>query len=157
MQRRSSSSSAVVYGASEVGSFRERKTACYVAAAPPYSTEARRKFDSRSSTRDVYLRHFLVRLLSQTTSMGRSPAISAGDYERPFGVCPAAKNSSLSQGALLHPEAIRDVLAPHAAGTYYCLELLPLLNPPESLSLIEEWWDTATMTSHYPSDASLLQ
>ena len=79
--------------------------------------------------------------------MGRSPAISAGDYERPFGVCPAAKNSSLSQSALLHPEAIRDVLAPHAAVTYYCLELLPLLNPPESLSLIEEWWDTATMTS----------
>ncbi|KAF8492556.1 hypothetical protein F5888DRAFT_890509 [Russula emetica] len=40
------------------------------------------------------------------------------------------------------PGAIRDVLAPYAAGTYYCLELLPLLNSPESLSLIEELWDT---------------
>ena len=41
------------------------------------------------------------------------------------------------------PGAIRDVLAPYAAGAYYCLELLPLLNSPESLSLIEELWDTA--------------
>ena len=40
------------------------------------------------------------------------------------------------------PGAIRDVLAPYAAGTYYCLELLPLLNSPESLSLIEELWDS---------------
>ena len=46
--------------------------------------------------------------------------------------------------ALYHiPGAIRDVLAPYAAGTYYCLELLPLLNSPESLNLIEELWDTA--------------
>jgi len=41
------------------------------------------------------------------------------------------------------PGAIRDVLAPYAAGTYYCLELLPLLNSTESLSLVEELWDTA--------------
>ena len=41
------------------------------------------------------------------------------------------------------PGAIRDVLAPYAAGTYYCLELLPLLNSAESLSLIEELWGTA--------------
>jgi len=41
------------------------------------------------------------------------------------------------------PGAIHDVLAPYAAGTYYCLELLPLLNSPESLSLIKELWDTA--------------
>ena len=41
------------------------------------------------------------------------------------------------------PGAIRDVLAPYAAGAYYCLELLPLLNSPQSLSLIEELWDTA--------------
>jgi hypothetical protein len=40
------------------------------------------------------------------------------------------------------PGAIRDVLAPYAAGAYNCLELLPLLNSPESLSLIEELWDT---------------
>ena len=41
------------------------------------------------------------------------------------------------------PGAIRDVLAPYAAGTYYCLELFPLLNSPESLGLIEELWGTA--------------
>jgi hypothetical protein len=41
------------------------------------------------------------------------------------------------------PGAIRDVLAPYAAGAYNCLELLPLLNSPESLTLIEELWDTA--------------
>jgi hypothetical protein len=41
------------------------------------------------------------------------------------------------------PGAIRDVLAPYAAGTYYCLEILPLLNSSESLSVIEELWDTA--------------
>jgi hypothetical protein len=41
------------------------------------------------------------------------------------------------------PGAIRDVLAPYAAGTYYCLNILPLLNSPESLDLIEELWDTA--------------
>jgi hypothetical protein len=41
------------------------------------------------------------------------------------------------------PGAIRDVLAPYAAGAYNCLELLPLLNSPESLSLIEVLWDTA--------------
>jgi hypothetical protein len=45
-----------------------------------------RKFDSRSSTRDVYLRHFPVRLLSRATSMGRSPAISAGDYSITSGL-----------------------------------------------------------------------
>jgi uncharacterized protein DUF6535 len=41
------------------------------------------------------------------------------------------------------PGAIRDVLAPYAAGTYYCLELFPLLNSPESLGLIKELWGTA--------------
>ncbi len=41
------------------------------------------------------------------------------------------------------PGAIRDALAPYAAGTYYCLELLPLLNSHESLGLIEELWGTA--------------
>jgi hypothetical protein len=40
-------------------------------------------------------------------------------------------------------EAFRDVLAPYAAGTYNCLDLLPLSNPPESLRLIEELWDAA--------------
>jgi hypothetical protein len=40
------------------------------------------------------------------------------------------------------PGAIRDVLAPYAAGTYNCLDLLPLLNSPESLRLIEELWGT---------------
>jgi hypothetical protein len=34
-------------------------------------------------------------------------------------------------------EAFRDVLAPYAAGTYNCLDLLPLLR------LIEELWDAA--------------
>ena len=41
------------------------------------------------------------------------------------------------------PGAIRDVLAPYAARTYYCLEILPLLNSSESLDLIEELMDTA--------------
>ena len=41
------------------------------------------------------------------------------------------------------PGAIRDILAPYAAGEYHCLELLPLLNSIESLSLIEKLWDTA--------------
>jgi hypothetical protein len=40
------------------------------------------------------------------------------------------------------PGAIRDILAPYAAGTHHCLEILPLLNSPESLGLIEELWDT---------------
>ncbi|KAI9439609.1 hypothetical protein H4582DRAFT_2097788 [Lactarius indigo] len=40
------------------------------------------------------------------------------------------------------PGAIRDVLAPYAAGKHYCLEILPLLNTPESLDIIDELWDT---------------
>ncbi|KAH9013839.1 hypothetical protein EDB85DRAFT_900820 [Lactarius pseudohatsudake] len=40
------------------------------------------------------------------------------------------------------PGAIRDVLAPYAAGKHYCLEILPLLNTPESLEIIGELWDT---------------
>ena len=40
------------------------------------------------------------------------------------------------------PGAIRDVLASYAAGKHYCLELLPLLNSPESLEIIDELWNT---------------
>ena len=40
------------------------------------------------------------------------------------------------------PGAIRDVLAPYAARKYYCLEVLPLLNSPESLEIIDELWNT---------------
>ncbi|KAH9015654.1 hypothetical protein EDB85DRAFT_2156494 [Lactarius pseudohatsudake] len=40
------------------------------------------------------------------------------------------------------PGAIRDLLAPYAAGEHYCLELLPLLNSLESLETIDELWDT---------------
>ncbi|KAH8991237.1 hypothetical protein EDB92DRAFT_685347 [Lactarius akahatsu] len=40
------------------------------------------------------------------------------------------------------PGAIRDLLATYAAGEHYCLELLPLLNSPESLEIINELWDT---------------
>ncbi|KAH9026492.1 hypothetical protein EDB85DRAFT_1893361 [Lactarius pseudohatsudake] len=40
------------------------------------------------------------------------------------------------------PGAIRDMLAPYAAGKHYCLVILPLLNSPESLEIIEELWDT---------------
>ena len=40
------------------------------------------------------------------------------------------------------PGAIRDLLSPYAAGKYYCLEILPLLNSIESLDVIEELWDT---------------
>ena len=38
--------------------------------------------------------------------------------------------------------AIRDILASYAAGKHYCLEILPLLNSPESLEIIDELWDT---------------
>jgi Family of unknown function (DUF6535) len=45
--------------------------------------------------------------------------------------------------ALYHiPGAIRDILAPYAAGTHHCLEILPLLNSSESLDLIEQLWET---------------
>jgi hypothetical protein len=40
------------------------------------------------------------------------------------------------------PGAIRDLLASYAAGKHYCLEILPLLNSPESLEIINELWDT---------------
>ncbi len=40
------------------------------------------------------------------------------------------------------PGAIRDLLAPYAAGKHYCLEILPLLNSQESLEIIDEFWDT---------------
>ncbi|KAF8261485.1 hypothetical protein EI94DRAFT_795691 [Lactarius quietus] len=40
------------------------------------------------------------------------------------------------------PGAIRDILASYAAGKHYCLEILPLLNSPESLDIIDELWDT---------------
>jgi len=45
--------------------------------------------------------------------------------------------------ALYHiPGAIRDVLAPYAAGKHYCLKILPLLNSQESLEVIDELWNT---------------
>ncbi|KAN0130553.1 hypothetical protein V8E53_011639 [Lactarius tabidus] len=40
------------------------------------------------------------------------------------------------------PRAIRDLLASYAAGKHFCLEILPLLNSPESLEIIDELWDT---------------
>ncbi|KAI9441160.1 hypothetical protein BJY52DRAFT_1421102 [Lactarius psammicola] len=40
------------------------------------------------------------------------------------------------------PGAIHDLLATYAAGKHYCLEILPLLNSPESLEVIDELWDT---------------
>ena len=40
------------------------------------------------------------------------------------------------------PGAIRDLLAPYAAGKHYCLAIIPLLNSIESLEVIEELWDT---------------
>ena len=40
------------------------------------------------------------------------------------------------------PGAIRDVLASYAAGKHYCLEILPLLNSPESLEIIDRLWNT---------------
>ena len=40
------------------------------------------------------------------------------------------------------PGAIRDLLASYAACKHYCLEILPLLNSPESLEIIEELWDS---------------
>jgi len=40
------------------------------------------------------------------------------------------------------PGAIRDVLAPYAMGRYNCVEILPLLNSPDSLAIIDELWDT---------------
>ncbi|KAH9016582.1 hypothetical protein EDB85DRAFT_2295129 [Lactarius pseudohatsudake] len=40
------------------------------------------------------------------------------------------------------PGAIRDILAPYAAGEDHSSEILPLLDSPESLEIIEELWDT---------------
>ncbi|KAI9442052.1 hypothetical protein BJY52DRAFT_463577 [Lactarius psammicola] len=40
------------------------------------------------------------------------------------------------------PGAIRDVLAPYAAGERHVEKVLPLLNSPESLEIIDELWDT---------------
>ena len=40
------------------------------------------------------------------------------------------------------PGAIRDILASYAVGRHYCLEILPLLNSPESLEIIDELWDS---------------
>ncbi|KAH9033171.1 hypothetical protein EDB83DRAFT_2319051 [Lactarius deliciosus] len=40
------------------------------------------------------------------------------------------------------PGAIRDILAPYAAGEDHFSEILPLLNTPQSLEIIEELWDT---------------
>ena len=40
------------------------------------------------------------------------------------------------------PGAIRDILASYEAGKRYCLEILPLLNSPESLEIIDELWDS---------------
>ena len=39
------------------------------------------------------------------------------------------------------PGAIRDLLAPYAAGKFYCSQILPLLNTVESLEIIDELWD----------------
>jgi hypothetical protein len=45
--------------------------------------------------------------------------------------------------ALYHiPGAIRDILAPYAAGKHYCLEILPLLNSLESLEIIDKLWNS---------------
>ncbi|KAH9033163.1 hypothetical protein EDB83DRAFT_1832976 [Lactarius deliciosus] len=41
------------------------------------------------------------------------------------------------------PGAIRDILAPYAAGEDRSSEILPLLDSPESLEIIEELWDTS--------------
>ncbi|KAH8977815.1 hypothetical protein EDB86DRAFT_3109106 [Lactarius hatsudake] len=41
------------------------------------------------------------------------------------------------------PGAIRDILAPYAAGEHHFSDILPLLNSPESLEVIEELWDTS--------------
>ncbi len=40
------------------------------------------------------------------------------------------------------PGAIRDILAPYALGKHYCLEILPLLNSSDSLTIINELWGT---------------
>ncbi|KAH9023910.1 hypothetical protein EDB85DRAFT_2292725 [Lactarius pseudohatsudake] len=40
------------------------------------------------------------------------------------------------------PGAIRDMLVPYSVGKYYCLEILPPLNSPESLEIIADLWDS---------------
>ena len=40
------------------------------------------------------------------------------------------------------PGAIREVLGAYTVGKHYCLEILPLLNSPESLEIIDELWNT---------------
>ncbi|KAH9037337.1 hypothetical protein EDB84DRAFT_1577617, partial [Lactarius hengduanensis] len=53
------------------------------------------------------------------------------------------RRTMASLRALYHiPGAIRDVLSPYASTELYCLAILPLLNTPESLEIIDELWDT---------------
>jgi hypothetical protein len=53
------------------------------------------------------------------------------------------RRTRASLRALYHiPGAIRDLLAPYASSELYCLAILPLLNSPESLEVINELWDT---------------
>jgi hypothetical protein len=53
------------------------------------------------------------------------------------------KRIQTSFRALYHiPGAIRDLLAPYRTEEYYCAEMIPLLNTPESLDIINELWST---------------
>ncbi|KAI9439646.1 hypothetical protein H4582DRAFT_1942063 [Lactarius indigo] len=53
------------------------------------------------------------------------------------------RRTGVSLMALFHiPGAIRDVLAPYVVGEHHCLEILPLLNSPDLLEIIEGLWDS---------------
>ena len=63
----------------------------------------------------------------------------AGDLPKPT----QQKRTRACLKALYHiPGAIHDLLASFAARKHYCLEILPLLNSPESLEIIDELWDS---------------
>jgi hypothetical protein len=70
--------------------------------------------------------------------MEHSPAISAGDHERPFGVCLAAKNSILSQDAQLHPRS-----NPRFTCSLLLSRVLTALEFPEVVESRRRVWDTA--------------
>ncbi|KAH8991231.1 hypothetical protein EDB92DRAFT_685064 [Lactarius akahatsu] len=81
-------------------------------------------------------RAFTASLPWSIIRLAQRPLTSKPQYDRPQRTWVCLK-------ALYYiPGAIHDLLAPYAAGEHYCLELLPLLNSPESLEIIDELWDT---------------
>ncbi|KAH9059652.1 hypothetical protein EDB87DRAFT_1831967 [Lactarius vividus] len=72
----------------------------------------------------------IIQLAQRTSSSG----LPKSDQQRRTRAC---------LKALYHiPGAIHNVLSPYAAREQYCLNILSLLNTPESLEVIDELWDS---------------